>query len=92
MAGTHIQIGIGKQIGKMGSKTGPEFRQNSAGFPNQGSKHYAIKTIWFCEKIIEKKIKSPPSRRVFNWETSLPRCLLRSLLNSSQDQFILLAN
>ncbi len=24
------------------------------------SKHYAIKTIWFCEKIIEKKIKVLP--------------------------------
>jgi hypothetical protein len=24
------------------------------------SKHYAIKTIWFCEKIIEKKIKVVP--------------------------------
>jgi hypothetical protein len=24
------------------------------------SKHYAIKTIWFCKKIIEKKIKVAP--------------------------------
>ena len=24
------------------------------------SKHYAIKTIWFCEQIIEKKIKVAP--------------------------------
>ena len=24
------------------------------------SKHYAIKTIWFCEKIIEKKINVAP--------------------------------
>jgi hypothetical protein len=24
------------------------------------SKHYSIKTIWFCEKIIEKKIKVAP--------------------------------
>ncbi len=36
------------------------------------SKHNAIKTIWFCKKIIEKK---PPSIRVSNWETSLLRCL-----------------
>jgi hypothetical protein len=24
------------------------------------SKHYAIKTIWFCKKVIEKKIKVAP--------------------------------
>ncbi len=46
------------------------------------SKHYAIKTIWFREKIIEKNSKCSPSKCNFKREISLPRCLLRSFLNS----------
>ena len=47
------------------------------------SKHYAIKTIWFHNKIIEYEIKrSSLSRQVFNWATSLLKCPLKSPLSS----------
>ncbi len=46
------------------------------------SKHYAIKTIWFREQIIEKKIKVAPIETHLQLETFSPRCLLKSPLNS----------
>ncbi len=48
MAGTHFLIGIGNQIGKIGSKKGPEsgipaeFRRISGGFPNQGEWTFTV--------------------------------------------------
>jgi hypothetical protein len=46
------------------------------------SKHMPSKPSGFARRSLRRKSKSPPSRRVFNWETSLQRCLLRSPLNS----------
>jgi hypothetical protein len=47
------------------------------------SKHYTIKTNWWHDKIIEKKnYTSSLSKCDFKRDISLPRCLLRSFLNS----------
>ncbi len=46
------------------------------------SKHYAIKTIWFSKKIIEKKIKVVPIEMRLQLGDIFTKCLLRSPSNS----------